>query len=691
MSYGLKYTIPFAALDDTPCTVQIEQEDYSGEATELQAAAEPFTVEIDDEDFIYTPLRLSTARLRVVGSDYLQTLYTTGYRQHRVTLLRGGQVAWCGFIKPEVYTQDYVDDLFELEVECVSALSVLEYIDYAMQSARPQFVSFKQLLARCMEAARGRYAGILVPRVYALSKEGYEAGEDILQKLTVSEQNFFDEDGKPWKLLDVLEELCKFLAWTCCDWDGTPCLFDADHTGTYDLCDAALQPSGTATPQTISVQSAGFMGANHSLDILGGYNKVTVKCSNYPMGDVGSASLDWGGMDVLAYPEEAVSSGGNTVSKRLIMNPSAMTGNLRTIAYDVEPVSPGEADFHAVEITDYEPWRSGPLDADSNNADGILGAMPVKLCRYGMEQEDGAWKPDIDTYNYDDIINVNDNAYLREASGDLPLLRVTFPNMVYPPGAVCINGEISSGGGDYLYLQPDIRGYQMLRYSLRIGGQWYNGAEGVLTPWSETPALNELKVEDYSNGWYTIKNEKTLQMPYDDASGHIIDTGRVKAGELEFTLYPDSEHIGGFGLRGFTVSFVAENGQELDGGGDRVYENVVNEEYVNELDDIELKISSYNNDGACYGKVVADGQYLTDNLYNAILGKTKRPEDMLITRIVNHYSATRVKLTQELKADTRLTPLTRLTDAFQSGKTFVITGGSIDYRMNRFTCKMIEI
>ena len=691
MSYGLKYTIPFAALDDTPCTVQIEQEGYEGTSTELQAAAEPFTVEIGDEDFIYTPARFSTAKLRVVGSDYLQTLYTTGYRQHRVTLVRGGEVAWCGFIKPEVYTQDYVDDVFELEVECVSALSVLEYIDYAVQGERMQFVSFKSLLARCMEEARGRYAGILVPRVYALSQQGYEEGEDILQKLTVSEQNFFDEDGKPWKLKEVLEEICKFLAWTCTDWDGTLCLFDPDHTGTYDLCDTSLQPGGTASPHALSVQEAGFMGAGHSLDILGGYNKATVKCSNYPAGDVGSAELDWEGMDVLAYPAEATSSQGSTVSKRLIMNPAALKGNLRTIGYSVEPVSPGASEFHAVEITDYGPYRSGVFDADSNNADGILGAMPVKLCRYGMEQEDGTRKPTISTYSYDDVVSVNDNAYLREAAGDLPLLRVTFPNMVYPPGAVCINGEISSGAGDYLYLQPDIRGYQMLRYSLRIGGQWYNGASGVLTPWSETPAINELKVYDYSDGWYTIADEKTLQMPYDDASGHIIDTGRVKLGELEFTLYPDSEHIGDFGLRGFTVSFVAENGQEQGDGTDRVYENVVNEEYVNELDEIKLKISSYNGDGACYGKVVADGQYLTDNLYNVILDKAKRPEDMLITRIVNHYSATRVKLTQELKADTRLTPLARLTDQFQPGKTFAITGGGIDYRMNRFTCKMIEI
>ena len=37
---------------------------------------------------------------------------------------------------------------------------------------------------------------------------------------------------------------------------------------------------------TISVQKVTFSGDNHTLDILGGYNKVTVKTSNYNIGDV---------------------------------------------------------------------------------------------------------------------------------------------------------------------------------------------------------------------------------------------------------------------------------------------------------------------------------------------------------------------------------------------------------------------
>ena len=106
MSYGLIYTIPFAAIDNIPCVVEIEKENYSGEVIELVAGASPFTVDIADEEFLYTPVRFSTATIRVVGSDYLQSLFSTAYQQYRVIFKRDGVVTWYGYIKPELYTQN---------------------------------------------------------------------------------------------------------------------------------------------------------------------------------------------------------------------------------------------------------------------------------------------------------------------------------------------------------------------------------------------------------------------------------------------------------------------------------------------------------------------------------------------------------------------------------------------------------
>lgn len=52
MNYGLIYTIPFATLDNTPCVVEIEKDNYSGSVQELTPGENPFTVDITDEEFL---------------------------------------------------------------------------------------------------------------------------------------------------------------------------------------------------------------------------------------------------------------------------------------------------------------------------------------------------------------------------------------------------------------------------------------------------------------------------------------------------------------------------------------------------------------------------------------------------------------------------------------------------------------
>ena len=213
MAYGLKYTIPFANVDNIPCVVNIEQKDYAGTSTELQAGANPFVVTTDDDDFVYTPKRFSTAKINIVGSDYLRDLYSTSYQEYRVTFYRNNVIEWCGFIKPETYTQDYVTETFELEIECISSMATLEYIDYSLKGSTKQFVSLGYLIQKCIQSANANYSTILIPYVYSDSKTNYDSkATDILSAMTVSEQDFFDEDGTAMKLNEVLDSVCKLLS-----------------------------------------------------------------------------------------------------------------------------------------------------------------------------------------------------------------------------------------------------------------------------------------------------------------------------------------------------------------------------------------------------------------------------------------------------------------------------------------------
>ena len=678
MSYGLIYTIPFSTIDNISCVVEIEKENYSGEVTELKGGASPFTVDIADDEFLYVPIRFSTATIRIVGSDYLQSLFTTAYQEYRVVFKKNGIVTWIGFIKPEIYTQDYTSETFELEMECMSAMSTLEFIDYEVGGKKKEFVSLWSLLKKCIEASSANYNAVYLPYVYAKNEKEYLSGSNILYEMRISEQNFFDEGGKAMKLKEVLEEVCKFLNWTCVDWKGELYFIDLDYDGVYHKYNVALTEKEEVEFNSITIQNIGFAGSDHSMDILPGYNKVTIKCSNYPIPETLNFSVDYDDLERLVTLPDIVS--GDDVSHRLLLNP----GDLDMYQY--------EQFAHRVDINGYK---------NNVEAENLLGAIPMRYCNYKMVDKDGGKVPDITEYNYTDIIRVRlknkDGIVL---GGYVPVFILRSPCVAYPPGVFCINASVKYFQNEELSpLSKDRWGGNLM-----IGTKLFIGNTDLTT---DDPVLGNnlykctyISFGAYEDGDYkSIINDKKLNDPYQGASGKMIYssfTGSgITTGELEFQLlasmYPSEVNKYGVFLQNFTVKFIPRDGEDTTSNSDRIYENVINENYINELDEIELKISSYNHDGACYGKVVLSTDYLRDDLYSYIEGTTVRPEEQLIRRIINRYNTTRVKLTQVIKESPDITPLSRLSDNYMVNKRFINAGGSIDYKMNRFQCVMIEI
>lgn len=708
MSYGLIYKILFSTLKRKDCIIEIEKDGYAGEVIELTPSDTPFTVDIADEDFIYTPTRFSTGKIGIVGSDYLRNLFSTAYKQYRVTFKKNDVVTWCGYVKPELYTQDYSTDLFNLEIECMSAMSVLEYMDYTMEEGSEGFVTLWNLIKKCVEASGGRYDAVYIPYVYASSKEAYDNDENILESMTISEQNFFDEEGKAMKLKEVLEEICKFLNWTCVDWRGELYFIDVDHTGKYHRYNAAMTSKIDVEINTMNVQDIGFMGSDHSLDILPGYNKVTIKDSNYPIGDIFQEedfkSLSRLG-DNIVYAREYVVD--NRVSRKMYFLPNIYRMYHYEPGTDQNPVS--ESDIKSMSLDDVEK---------------LYGALPIKRCNYELKQIDGKWEPDITNYNYEDLIQIRtilypsgatigDSRYLLKSSNPILTFAKHLPTALYKDGAFAIQGSVQLvmaaennlpnlipidemySFGDAL---PDFAVPPYFVCELSIGNKYWNGEKFVNEYSTFNVYIDDGKDGKFKNpvsgGFLSIKSTKTLSMPYDGLDGYIIPLAFPIMGELSFVI---KGFIGRL-FTGYVNCFLKDlkcvyqviDGYSGDDDTDRIYENVLNEEYINEMDEIEFKISSYNNDGSCYSKVLLGGDYLTDNLYNVILGKNKRPEDLLINRIINHYDKPKTKLTQVLTYNENLFPYTVLTDIFMKDETFINTGGTIDFSNEKFTCIMTQ-
>lgn len=683
VNYKTIYTLPFKSRKGVDYLIDIQKENYDGESFELTGSGEsPFSVEIESEDFLYTPIRFSTATIRVVGDDYLRQLYSTAYQQYRVTFKRNGVVAWCGFIKPEVYSQDYSSGCFELEIECASAMSVLEFVNYKQLNTESKtFVSLWSLIKECIALSRGQYSGVYLPHVYAKDATDYANGANVLAEMTVSEQNFFDEDDKPMKLKEVLEEICKLLNWTCADYLGALYFVDVDYTGEYYRYTPGFESyTMEAIGGVQSVQRIGFSGSEHTLDFLSGYNKATVKTSNYSIGAL--------------IPEETFAVKEMYDSYKAINDGYTEETYVQGMILDLWKAKAYGEEFplgsgKIYELTDNQVRATGAR----MNYNMLTGASAYKVGTADAERNGDGYRVTGANYSWKTLIRY------RVSSGvaGKPILVAKGAVAPYTQGAIGIEANILFTTN---YAEPHkvfIQEFHVLRFSLKIGENYWNGASWQTAKATFDVGIGEVGKEVERT---STRGTKTADMPYEGLTGYIVEFPEDSAliGELELVMYAvnypyqEDKRIGIVDIENLKLTYQKKDDITDEGNNsDRYYENVINEDYINELDEIEFKISSYNNDGACYSKVLLGKDYLTNNLYSAVMGKQIRPEEQLIHRIVNRYNATNIKLTQVIRESPDLTPITRLSDKYMGDKVFISTGGLIDYSMDSFQCVMIQL
>lgn len=349
--------------------------------------------------------------------------------------------------------------------------------------------------------------------------------------------------------------------------------------------------------------------------------------------------------------------------------------------------------------------KQDPKDAMNNS----FGSALLKISEYGGKWERSDFIPDISDYSW--TLAVQDRVKGQqfqekpgeEMSKDLVAIKGA-KGAAWMNGALSIDGSIIVPWNDanLAFCKPSGKaGYADIVYVLRIGDKYWDGSS-----WVDSEAEFKIRYENESAGSpLTVKNTKSPDMPYSGLSGYIIklpDNAPI-IGDLSLKIRRTSEigftpesGAGSIKFYGYIYKNPNLNYKKKDGvvdegeNGDRVYENVVNEKFMSELDEIEFGISSYNEDGATYSKALLNGNFLTNNLYSAIEGTLVRPEEALIRRIINRYRVTKIKLTQVLKNSDLIHPFTVLYDNSMVSKEFMLLSGVWDYEQNTVTLSMIE-
>lgn len=288
--YADNYIGYFMSLDGVKYTVKLIGDETSDTYKEIKMSAEsPFLVNYQSSDILFEPIKKSTATIKIVHNTYLENILSPYSQGTKVELIAENKKKWVGFLTPKVYDQSWVTEWEEIELEASDCISALQYLDYEAMNDKG-FVTFKDILKMIVEKTQ------LIKGYYWPQSKIVDDAYLTPEKIGVYEKNFFSNDtDEPWKLYDVLSEICQYLGLTCVQsfdelWflDYGDYLTQTPTNSKYDY----YTPSqiyrsydylGKYTPV---ITSEIFRGNDGSISFQPIYNKVTVKDNMYNVEDV---------------------------------------------------------------------------------------------------------------------------------------------------------------------------------------------------------------------------------------------------------------------------------------------------------------------------------------------------------------------------------------------------------------------
>lgn len=121
---------------------------------------------------------------------------------------------------------------------------------------------------------------------------------------------------------------------------------------------------------------------------------------------------------------------------------------------------------------------------------------------------------------------------------------------------------------------------------------------------------------------------------------------------------------------------------------DVLYTNTIDDNYVNEFDDVKLKINTYNNKATSYSYVIFNNDFV-ENILNTNTTKTQKQEEHIIEKYVNHYSNPKFKYENNL-INKNITPFSIIHEETLNKDMIV---NSINYNLNNDSAEVeiIEI
>lgn len=219
---GDTITVHIVTGNDRTQTIEI-----GTEKADVYFSDDPAEIENEVNDTFDVLLR-NSAKIRLLCGNLITNLFSTSCRDAVVNIYKNDTCIFAGFIEPQTLSQPYNDRWDELELNCIDALSALQYSKYKNVGALGVIYAFVKA-----EAAQRSFYDIATEILQGVTEgldilgnqnikfwyDGSKAVDaqtanryQVLRQLSISDLLFMgDDESDVWQQDEVLEELLKYL------------------------------------------------------------------------------------------------------------------------------------------------------------------------------------------------------------------------------------------------------------------------------------------------------------------------------------------------------------------------------------------------------------------------------------------------------------------------------------------------
>lgn len=219
---GDTITVHIVTGNDRTQTIEI-----GTEKADVYFSDDPAEIENEVNDTFDVLLR-NSAKIRLLCGNLITDLFSTSCRDAVVNIYKNDTCIFAGFIEPQTLSQPYNDRWDELELNCIDALSALQYSKYKNVGALGVIYAFVKA-----EAAQRSFYDIATEILQGVTEgldilgnqnikfwyDGSKAVDaktanryQVFRQLSISDLLFLgDDESDVWQQDEVLEELLKYL------------------------------------------------------------------------------------------------------------------------------------------------------------------------------------------------------------------------------------------------------------------------------------------------------------------------------------------------------------------------------------------------------------------------------------------------------------------------------------------------